>query len=239
MQGGTEADAARTLCRRAEERQRVGRDAELRREVMVDGRIHIEAHLIRVLDLTLDLPVELRMRLLRWALHLRINTKPHLATSRQKIERLLDTRAIRALSTVLLHRQKEPHRRSLASGRRLLPSLYAGLLLEHANLPQHGSLIPVDALGGHFAVAEIDDNHKLDLDRLAGGRYAGQEPVHLLGVAETHHCFFDDAVVGDNSVNEGMFPPWWNRGNKLITVEWPQRGFPFAAPARGHGDHRG
>src|SRR5713101_8407091 len=100
---------------------------------MVDGGVHIEAHLIRMLYLTLDLPVELRMRLLRWALHLRINTKPHLATSRQKIERLLDTRAIRALSTVLLHRQKEPRRRSLASRRSLLSSLYAGLLHENEN----------------------------------------------------------------------------------------------------------
>src|SRR5262249_17960902 len=77
MQGSTEADAARVLRRRTEERQGVGRDAELLREVMVDGSVHVKAHLIRVLDLTLDLPVELRVRLLGRTLHLRVKAEPH------------------------------------------------------------------------------------------------------------------------------------------------------------------
>ena len=48
---------------------------------MVNGGINVKAHLIRMLDLALDLPVELRVGLLRRALHLRVNTEPHLTTS--------------------------------------------------------------------------------------------------------------------------------------------------------------
>src|SRR2546430_15236150 len=100
MQGGAEANAARALRRRTEERQGVGRDAELLREVVVDGGVHVKAHLVRVLDLALDLPVELRVRLLRWTLHLRVKAEPHRRPPLQKIERLSDTRALRILSTV-------------------------------------------------------------------------------------------------------------------------------------------
>src|SRR5712692_3499123 len=81
MQGGAEANAARALSRSAEEGQGVGRDTELLRKVMVDGGVDIKAHLIRMFDLALDLPVELRMRLLGRTLHLRINTKTHFVPS--------------------------------------------------------------------------------------------------------------------------------------------------------------
>src|SRR5262245_13204612 len=95
---------------------------------------------------------------------------------------------------------------------------HAWPLLQQTNLPQDGSLIPVNTLGGHLAVAKIDNNHHLNGDPLAGGRYAGQKPVHLLRVVEADRGFFDNAVVSRHTVGKRVLPLWRNRGNELIAI---------------------
>jgi hypothetical protein len=56
MTEGAEADPTRALGGRGEHRQRVRRDAELLEKVMLDYRIGIKSHRIRMLDLAHDLP---------------------------------------------------------------------------------------------------------------------------------------------------------------------------------------
>src|SRR5882672_11200799 len=66
VQRCTEANAAGLLRCGTEESQGVGRNAKLLREVMVNGGVDIEAHLLRMFDLAQGLPVELFMWR-RWA----------------------------------------------------------------------------------------------------------------------------------------------------------------------------
>src|SRR5262249_8651369 len=77
VQGGAEANAAGMLGCGAEKSQRVGRDAKLLREGMINGGGDIKAHFIRMLDLTQGLPVELCMWLFERTLHLCIDAKTH------------------------------------------------------------------------------------------------------------------------------------------------------------------
>ena len=65
MQSRTKANTTSLLGSRAEEGQGVGRNTKLLREVMVNGGVDLEAHVIRMFDLPLNLPVELVMRLLK------------------------------------------------------------------------------------------------------------------------------------------------------------------------------
>src|SRR5215467_6991376 len=81
MQRRTKANAARLLGGGAKERQGVGRDAKLLREVMVNGGVDIETHFISMFDLALNLPVELCMRLLGRTLHFCIHAKTHVIPS--------------------------------------------------------------------------------------------------------------------------------------------------------------
>src|SRR5262245_60282059 len=85
MQRCTEANAAGLLSDGAEEGQGVGRDTKLLREVMVDGGVNIEAHLIRMFNLAEDFPVELFMWLLGRTLHFCIHAKTHHMSSLQSI----------------------------------------------------------------------------------------------------------------------------------------------------------
>src|SRR2546422_5129704 len=78
--------------------------------------------------------------------------------------------------------------------------------LQHADLSQHRGLVPVDTLGGHFAIVEIDYNYHLDGNPCAGRRHARQKPVHLFGMTKTYRGLFDHAAVGRDTIGERMFP---------------------------------
>src|SRR5215813_8074819 len=104
------------------------------------------------------------------------------------------------------------------------------LALEHSDLTKDGRVIPVDALGGHLAVAERDHEDDVDLDVLAGGRYPGQEPVHLLRVPEAEQRLLDDVGVGGDLVQDDALAALGDRGDEVVAVERTERGLPFASP---------
>ncbi len=77
VQHGAEADPLRPLRRRGEERRRVRRDRELRKEEVLDRRVAVVPEPVRVLDLLEDLSVELLRRLPLVELHLRVQAEAH------------------------------------------------------------------------------------------------------------------------------------------------------------------
>src|SRR5215510_4475282 len=81
MQSRPKANTAGLLGSSAEEGQGVGRNTKLLREMMVNGGVDLEAHVISMFDLPLNLPVELFMRLLKRTLHLCIHAKTHVIFS--------------------------------------------------------------------------------------------------------------------------------------------------------------
>src|SRR5581483_4039462 len=81
-----------------------------------------------------------------------------------------------------------------------------GPSLQSSNLSQHCSLIPVNPLGRHLAVTELDDNDQFNLNPLVGRRHAGQEPLHLFRMAETGFRLFNDRVLGHHPIRHSVFP---------------------------------
>lgn len=62
---------------------------------MVNGGVDIKTHFIRMLDLALNLPVELRMGFLGWTLHLCIDAKTHGESScKSSLRGIIDTRGL-------------------------------------------------------------------------------------------------------------------------------------------------
>src|ERR1700730_7607140 len=76
-EGNSKPNAFGELSRRAEERQRIGRDGKFLEEMMVDHGVDIETDLIGVLDLAENFPCHILMGFSRRGLHLRIDAKSH------------------------------------------------------------------------------------------------------------------------------------------------------------------
>ena len=77
MQHRAEADVARALRGRGEQRGRVRRDRELREEVVLDHRVGVVSEPVGIHNLLEDLGVELLGRLARMQLEFGIETEPH------------------------------------------------------------------------------------------------------------------------------------------------------------------
>src|SRR5262249_32163844 len=84
VQGSAEADAVGSLRRRCEHCEWIRGNRELLKEMMIDDRVDVEPHLIRVLNLPHNLPGHVVVRLTRGCLHLAINSKTHAAPLRSR-----------------------------------------------------------------------------------------------------------------------------------------------------------
>ena len=95
MECGAEADTAGPLRRRREHGERISGDGELLKEVVVDGRVHIEAALVGVLDLMHDFPDHFVVRLAWRSLNFAIDAESHVVFLLLTADRLGLSRSLR------------------------------------------------------------------------------------------------------------------------------------------------
>src|ERR1700738_3734430 len=77
---------------------------------------------------------------------------------------------------------------------------------QQACLPQYRSMVPVNPLGRHLAVAKLDENYESYIDLLARRRHTRQEPIHPLGVMELNASFFGDTIFGGDAIEQRVPP---------------------------------
>lgn len=93
------------------------------------------------------------------------------------------------------------------------------LWIQQADLKQHASLVPVDALAPYLACAEANDADDDDFDFLVGGGDARQDPRHLACVLEVEVDFIHDVVGADGARDEAHVHGWRAVFQKIVAVE--------------------
>lgn len=114
--------------------------------------------------------------------------------------------------------------------------------LEEARLHEDAGLVPIDALGGDLVAAERDDDDDRDLDALAGGRDAGQQPGNGRVVRELEEDLVAEAVAADgprqrDDLDVGRDARHEGLGVEVLDRAEPMRPAPAAAAGRGHVVH--
>jgi hypothetical protein len=74
------------------------------------------------------------------------------------------------------------------------------LLPQKTRLPQHGGVIPIDALTGEFVAPKLHDHDKVDSDLFMGRGYFWQEPIHRLIMGERDVELIHELLVPDHTV---------------------------------------
>src|ERR1700720_74329 len=77
MECGSKPDPSRSLCSCREHRQRVRRNRELLKEMVINHRVHVETYVIGVFDLPHDLPDHVVVRLTGRSLDFAVDSETH------------------------------------------------------------------------------------------------------------------------------------------------------------------
>jgi hypothetical protein len=89
---------------------------------------------------------------------------------------------------------------STPCGRSVRPRDHSARLPEEPDLPQHGGVVPVNALTGQFPPLELHDDHDIDINLFVRRQGVRQKPRHGLTVGERdvefiHQLAFPDDLV--------------------------------------------
>ena len=92
---------------------------------------------------------------------------------------------------------------------------------------------------GDFAVAESDHGGQGELHLAAGGRYAGQHPVHGQRMREAHDELLDQALAAEHLRQATKLEVGRDAGQELAGIEVADLGPPRPARSRWNAEHVG